>query len=255
MSDFLFELPPVDGGTSSTGSATLPSGSIEANPVAIDHVGAGLARLVRVFQQPTIMAMLAALLSPFADIEQAIVDLLTKRGVNTAVGAQLEVLGRIVKQPKIDSVLSLGYLGSDDIYRSLIRARIRVNKSNGMGNQILTILRFLLTDWIAQPTVAAAGTLQLIAIPQPPASYTIRIDGIDTPWALAATTATMFTDKATAVGVRGLIQFMPNDGGTVSDHDDAFTLGDSMAPSTDALTGLGDSSVPATGGLLEAVVE
>lgn len=83
-------------------------------------------------------ALLTILLSPAQRLENADIDLLTKRFVDTAEGYQLDVLGRIVGQKR-------GGL-ADDVFRRYIRARIAANNSNGKREELINIANLVLND-------------------------------------------------------------------------------------------------------------
>src|SRR5262245_2616348 len=57
---------------------------------------------------------LRALLAPAASLEHALQQLLTERNVNTAIGAQLDLIGKIVGRPRAG-------VADDEIYRRYIR--------------------------------------------------------------------------------------------------------------------------------------
>ena len=83
-------------------------------------------------------ALLSILLSPAQRLENADIDLLTKRFVDTAEGYQLDVLGRIVGQKRGGLV--------DDVFRRYIRARIAANNSNGKREELINIANLVLND-------------------------------------------------------------------------------------------------------------
>ena len=102
----------------------------------INHVSAACARLISPFRgQPNMEAHLSSYIRQVQEIEDAIYHVLTLRWVDTATGAQLDVLGRIV------GVERLGLL--DDQYRIRILARISNNVSKGVPDDMLALLRLL----------------------------------------------------------------------------------------------------------------
>lgn len=108
--------------------------------------------------KPNILAFLDALTGPIQDIEDAFYDLLTERGVDTAVGDQLDDLGTIVGQPR-DGL-------SDDDYRPFLRARIATNRSNGTINDLIVISELILDDLLSPLTIE----------PQYPAGVVVNVD-------------------------------------------------------------------------------
>jgi hypothetical protein len=95
------------------------------------HETDGVARLTERMRKPKISALLASWLAEVQEVERASWDLLTKRSPATAEGVVLDILGKIVGQPR----LSL----TDDLYRIWISGRILVNGSSGRASQLLAI--------------------------------------------------------------------------------------------------------------------
>lgn len=87
-------------------------------------------------------SILEILLAPAQRLENGMIAVRDQRNVDTAVGVQLEVLGRIVGE----SPSGL----SDDIYRRHIRARIATNNSTGTREELIKIARLILNDDIAR---------------------------------------------------------------------------------------------------------
>lgn len=104
----------------------------------LDHAGAALGKLAEQFKNK---AKLAAFVAVFTKQMQAIEDafwqLYTERWVDTAMGPQLDVIGRIVGQRRDNSV-------DDDEYRTRIKARVRCNRSSGTIRDIYAVFRVLL---------------------------------------------------------------------------------------------------------------
>lgn len=82
--------------------------------------------------------LLIALMGEFQVLEEAINQLYTGYWIDEAVGAQLDVLGKIVGQAR------QGF--SDADYRRLIRARISVNRSKGTIEDILKVAPLVVDD-------------------------------------------------------------------------------------------------------------
>lgn len=238
MPEFVWELPP------SGGSASSAPVSVESTDGVIDHAQAAVDRLPQQFKgKPKLEALIRILCAPMVALEQAFVDLLTKRTVETAEGVQLEVLARIVGQPIVDV--------SETTLRSLIRARIRANKSSGFGDQVLLVARLVLTDFAADPVVLAAGTLALEIEPQYPASFVLRVENVDLPWDLADLLSRSFLRLVKADGVRAILEFAPQDELASVDHHDTSFRFDGDADGG----GFGDVSDPTVGGHLGAAID
>jgi hypothetical protein len=82
--------------------------------------------------------LLIALVSPAQDIENMFQQLLTQRGLQTAVGVQLDQLGALVGCARAGN--------PDDTYRRYIGAQILVNQSCGQINRLLLITRVIIND-------------------------------------------------------------------------------------------------------------
>lgn len=82
--------------------------------------------------------LLSTLITPFQSLETALQQLLTERSIDTAVGAQLDVIGRIVGQPR-NSL-------DDDTYRRYCRARIATSRSNGTVQDVITVTDLIIYD-------------------------------------------------------------------------------------------------------------
>jgi len=96
-----------------------------------DHVTRGVERLIERYRLPRTSALLASWLTEAQAVEDAFYQLLTERHVAVASGETLDMLGRIVGQPRD---------GRDDAtYRIWISARVMVSRSSGTTEQILAI--------------------------------------------------------------------------------------------------------------------
>lgn len=131
---------------------------------------------------------LRIVLQPFVDLQQAMLAVLTQRGVDTAVGAQLTTLGKIVGRN--------GRVPDDEIERRYVRAQISVNRSDGLIEDILTVARLVVADPAATFVLDNSGA----------AAYTLRVEDI----ALSDDIATVLVQlvlKATSAGVRAIVEW------------------------------------------------
>jgi hypothetical protein len=96
-----------------------------------DHVTRGVERLIERYRQPKTSALLSSWLTEVQAVEDAFYQLLTERNIDTATGAMLDMLGRIVGQPRGGR--------DDDTYRLWISARVLVERSSGTTEQIIAI--------------------------------------------------------------------------------------------------------------------
>jgi|SRR5262245_58163108 len=123
-----------------------------------DHVARGVSRLIERYRKPRTSALLASWLDEVQQAEDALWQLLVERWVTTAVGVQLDVLGRIVGEPRRNR--------DDDTYRIWISARNMVTRSSGKTTEILAIARTL------------AGPIVDIALEEYyPAAFLVRLSG------------------------------------------------------------------------------
>jgi len=102
-----------------------------------DHEDQGVALLVSQFRnKPLIEILVRALMEQVQDLEDALWDLLVNRAIDTADGAQLVVIGKIVGQPQ-------GTF-DQDTYRTWIKARVLVNRSSGTVDDMVAIVNAVL---------------------------------------------------------------------------------------------------------------
>lgn len=88
--------------------------------------------------ETNISKLLRCWLSGMNGLEYAEQQLFTERFVDTAVGAQLDIIGKIVGQKRNGLV--------DDIYRRYIRARVSANRSRGTKPDILKVVDLVVYD-------------------------------------------------------------------------------------------------------------
>lgn len=116
-----------------------------------DHANDGLDLLLEQFKgKPNLEAWLAVLLGQVQDIEAALWQLLTERDIDNAYGAQLDGLGSIVGERRNGR--------EDEVYRTAIRVRVAVLRSNGRVEELIAILVLLfgteLDVWIRESQMA-----------------------------------------------------------------------------------------------------
>lgn len=97
-----------------------------------DHCTEGLSfRTSRWLDKPRFEALLCAYLDQCQTLEDTWWALYTERGIDTAVGAQLNILGDIVGAPRAGR--------TDDEYRAYIRGVIAANRSLGKASSIARV--------------------------------------------------------------------------------------------------------------------
>jgi hypothetical protein len=139
--------------------------------------------------QPTnnVIALLEELLAPLMEVQHAFQQLLTECSADTAVGAQLDVIGALVgvRRNGLD----------DDTYRRYVVAQVSVNKSSGGINEVSAIARLILFDQTVDVVVDNRGQ----------GTYVMLVLAATSP-ALAPVLAA-FVQRATSAGVRAILQY------------------------------------------------
>lgn len=95
-----------------------------------------LAMLPTEYQTSSIQKMFSVLLQPYQDLEDVFYQLLAFRSIDTAQGAQLDQIGKILVQPRAKFVV-------DEQYRLMLKAIIKANKSSGLAEQIYAIVALI----------------------------------------------------------------------------------------------------------------
>lgn len=115
-----------------------------------NHVSEGLARLIATLRKPTsVSALLQAFLERVQDLENDIADVRDGLNVDTAADYQLDILGAIVGEPREGR--------TDAAYRIRIKARIRINRSNGHPDEVLEIMTSILNTPVTMKEFANAA--------------------------------------------------------------------------------------------------
>lgn len=148
-------------------------------------VNEAISRLIQQYKKPLLMALVGACATPAQDVEDAFFGILVQRWINSAAGAQLDVLGEIVGQARQGL--------PDDQYQLFIMARILVNKSSGGPEEIYSIFKLLIP----------AGMTMVIKY-FPPAAFTLTFGGVALDNVTAGIFASLFNDTIVA-GVGGQI--------------------------------------------------
>lgn len=158
----------------------------------LNHLTNALERLAQQYKgKPFIEGILRVLAGEMQEIEVVLQDLLGMQNIDTADGAQLDVLGRIVMQDREGA--------SDDDYRIRIRAKILVNKSSGTADELIDIFTLLISD-----STMVGATVSVDEYP--PASVVVRIGGIMLTLPVASRLAQILK-QARAAGVRGELRY------------------------------------------------
>ena len=117
------------------GEAAPSADAADGNITAIaDHCADGLAVLLEQYQESgELQELICSYLRVLQQSEDDVIAMLAgMRDLDTAVGAQLDVIGRIVNERRDG--------GSDDDYRRRLRVAILVNRSDGKLEQLIEIV-------------------------------------------------------------------------------------------------------------------
>ncbi len=133
--------------------ADLPLHEIE------DHEARVLSRLLTQFQRkPRLAALLGIFTKPLQELEGVFWDLRLKLTLADATDAQLDMIGRILDEPR-------GPLDDTD-YRAVLAIKILVLKSSGTAPELMTIARTLIgADYIYREIFPAAVFIDLLTVP------------------------------------------------------------------------------------------
>jgi hypothetical protein len=116
-----------------------------------DHVTEGLLRVLSQFDRsPKLRGVVASFLNQVQQLEDHTLDLFYSRTLSGASGAQLDVIGRVVGEPR-DGL-------TDDEYRRFLSVRIAVNFAQGERGRLTDIVALATgsADVHFQPTYPAA---------------------------------------------------------------------------------------------------
>lgn len=173
--------------------------------------------------------LVTAFAAPVQDIEDALQQLLVQRTVTTAEGEQLNVLGRLVGQPRNAM--------SDDDFRRMIRARISVNRSKGTIADVLKVANLVIDDTGAYLHVNNTGEASLV----------LSVEDVVSDWDVMQLVIQMLRDTV-AGGVRIVLEF------ALSAPADLFAF-DTYTPGGSTHKGWGSTLDAAVGGKLGSAVE
>jgi hypothetical protein len=151
----------------------------------LDHADQAAARLLQQYREGvSVPALVRALSSGYQQIEDVLWDIRLRRAVSAAEGQQLDVLGRIVGQPRDGR--------TDAVFGIWILARVRLNKGSGRPEDILQVFAAI-----------TQGTTRLDLEEQYPAGFVLRIGA--NPNVPSAELATLLK-TARAGGVQAIIE-------------------------------------------------
>lgn len=152
-----------------------------------DHEDRALARLIQQLKgKPRLEGLLRAFVSEVQAVEDALWQVFDQRLLDNAVGAQLDLLGRVVGRERAGM--------DDDSYRTHLRVQIRLNLGSGTARDVLETFALLVN----------ADLSRLELEEQYPAAFVLRVLG-----ALPVTVddAADILGRAKAAGVRALLEW------------------------------------------------
>lgn len=157
--------------------------------------------------KPKIEAFLKAFVAQVQELETAFWSLLLDRTLAAAVGAQLDVLGRVVNREREG-------LGDDD-YRAVLAAWIAANRAGGTADDVLRV------------TVLAVGAANTVSLQEFfPASMVVTLGNA---LALSPAIVAAIIRRARMGGVNTQVVYSESD----DDETFAFAAGDTEVASTD----------------------
>jgi hypothetical protein len=167
--------------------------TIESTLPPFDYVAHALSRLPHMYRsgdpsKPTNTEKdIAARLGPANTLGAAMRAVLTQRSIDTAVGEQLSVIGRLVGRKE--------RVANDETERRYCRAQILANKSDGVREDLLTVARAIVPD---------ATTIRATNLGNGAAIY--EIQGITVTDDVASVLVDLL-GRATSDGVRTIVEY------------------------------------------------
>jgi hypothetical protein len=187
-----------------------------------------VARLTDMYRgQPVILAITQALAQRWAAYEAVLVELYSEQWIDTADGDLLDALGEIVGESRLGR--------ADDLYRLWIRARIRINRTQGKIIDSYDLVRLI-----------AGRDVTVRYLSTPPAAYGVDVDDTD----VDPAELYKLLDAVRPAGVRMRLFYSPDE-----DTSNLFTLSTWDAfQHGEVDTGLGTVADPDVGGRLRGVL-
>ena len=191
-------------------------------------VGDAVARLTDLYRdKPVTRALAEVLAERFAHEDEVELELYERQWLDSATGELLDACGEVVGEPRSGR--------SDDLFRVWIRARIRINRTQGKISDSYRLVRLI-----------AGGGATVRYEPTPPAAYLMHVEGTD----VDPIELYKLLDAVRPAGVQMNLVYTPN-----GETENIFTLSDTgSTESGDSDEGLGDSGNPAVGGRLRGVL-
>ena len=154
-----------------------------------NHVEEGLDNLIEQFKEkPKIRAVGKSYLLQIQDLENALSELVFNTTIDNAIGQHLDNLGSIVGEPRAGR--------EDEVYRAAIKARIKLNTSEGTIEDVIEL------------AIAVANAPVSIKIVEGfPASFLAMINEPIDPAVTNVDLMASFIKAGRPAGVRGILAF------------------------------------------------
>lgn len=128
-----------------------------------DHIARAKDRLIEQYKEkPKIEGLLEAIVKPLQELEDLFLALGTERWIDSAIGAQLDVVGKIVGAQR-----EVGQ--NDEDYRLAIKAQIIMNLNQGTPEEIIAAAKFFIGSifiWYLEVYPAAVDIFSSTIIPE-----------------------------------------------------------------------------------------
>lgn len=164
----MIEITLPDGSTAEVGEdvLSLTDGALEI----VVHRNEAAKRTIERWKDKAVFAAIRDVIAEEAqELENVLWNVYLSRFIDDAYGESLNILGRIVGEPRNEH--------DDPSYRVRIRARIRVNQSFGTPNDILAVLKLL--DPSAFRYLNVGRMSYVIAMADPPSGFASATEMID----------------------------------------------------------------------------
>lgn len=164
-----------------------------------DHIALALSRLPDRLRRTRFIALVTAIARSRQRFEDTLIEIMAQRSIERAVGPQLDRIGALVRQERDTP--------DDVVYRRRIRAKIAVNRSSGLIDDLLRIARLVVNNDAIDLNVESIS-----------ATAVLEVDGVGISDAAAGDLAA-FGQRAVSAGVRLILH------SNVVEDEESFVFG------------------------------
>lgn len=129
-----------------------------------DHIARAKNRLIEQYRgKSKVEGVIEAVVAPIQDIEDVLEQLKLERWIETAIGVQLDKIGRIVGAER-----EIGQ--TDDDFRLVVKAQIIMNLNQGTPEEIIAAAKFFIGAafiWYLEVYPAAVDIFSTTVVPEP----------------------------------------------------------------------------------------